>query len=135
MPWDRSRYPPDWPAISKRIRERDGNACKNCGAPNGQEIMRAPNSTAWRLVDQIRGSDIGYLEERGGRIVKIVLTVHHLPEAESTMDCRDEVLVSVCQACHFSMDRAGNIAKSKETRNRKRQEKVKEKGQIVLEMV
>jgi hypothetical protein len=29
------RYPPNWPAISRRIRERDGLRCRWCGAGEG----------------------------------------------------------------------------------------------------
>ena len=36
MPFQRERYPPDWPAISLRIRTRAGWRCEWCGAENGR---------------------------------------------------------------------------------------------------
>ena len=34
MPMNRSLYPPDWPQISRAIRERAGDKCEWCGRPN-----------------------------------------------------------------------------------------------------
>ena len=31
---NKDRYPKDWPAISKAIRERAGQRCEECGAEN-----------------------------------------------------------------------------------------------------
>lgn len=88
MPMQRHRYPPDWEAISKRIRfERAGGRCEWCGAVNGQPNPRA-------------GS-------------KVVLTVAHLGTAHADgtpgdkhdkMDVRDENLAALCQACHLRYD-------------------------------
>lgn len=29
-----NKYPPEWPAIAKRIKEQAGNKCERCGHPN-----------------------------------------------------------------------------------------------------
>ena len=39
-PENKSRYPKDWPKISKAIRQRASNSCEQCGAPNGINILR-----------------------------------------------------------------------------------------------
>lgn len=97
MTINRAAYPPDWPAISRRIRsERAGNRCEWCGAVNGQP-------------HPITGS-------------RVILTVAHLRAASSTMDCRDEVLAALCQRCHLTYDRDQHVAKAAQTRRRKREE-------------
>jgi len=93
MPMDRSRYPKDWDAISRRIRfERAGNQCEWCGVAN-------------------------YTIHPDTRSI-VVLTVAHLgtpladgtPVSKSeTMDCRPENLAALCQRCHLNFDRADHL--------------------------
>ncbi len=90
-PIDATRYPPDWKAISQRIRERDGNRCKTCGVENGALVERA-----------------------GGKVTKVVLTVAHLYNSDP-MDVRDENLAALCQMHHLALDRLHHIAKRRET--------------------
>ena len=73
---ERSRYPKDWPAISKRIRDRDGNACLWCHAANGQ-----PHP------------------ETGATVVLTVAHLDHTPE-----NCADDNLAALCQRCHNRYD-------------------------------
>lgn len=75
-PENKARYPKDWPAISKRIRERAGNKCEYCSAENGK-----PHPIT------------------GSKVVLTTAHLNHLPE-----DCRDENLKSLCQKCHNSYD-------------------------------
>ncbi len=77
MPFDKSRYPANWSEISRRIRERDGNKCKWCGAENHQP-------------HPVTGS-------------KVVLTVAHILN-EDPMDVREENLAALCQRCHNTFD-------------------------------
>lgn len=42
MPFDKSRYPADWPQISLARREYAGWKCEWCKAPNGESIVRVP---------------------------------------------------------------------------------------------
>lgn len=104
MPMDISKYPPDWKAISLRIRERDGWRCKFCGAENGK-----PNPQT--------GS-------------KVVLTVAHLNH--DTTDNSDENLAALCQKCHLTYDAQHHAANAKATRQRKAHAARIEAGQAVL---
>lgn len=81
MPIDPNKYPPDWKAISSRIRFiRARNRCENCNAENYK-----PHPTTGKNV---------------------VLTVAHLNR--DTADNRDENLKALCQNCHFEHDRKDN---------------------------
>jgi len=104
MPFDRAKYPANWPDISRRIRERAGQRCEWCGARNGQP-------------HPITGS-------------RVVLTVAHLgtphyPDGslgskQDKLDCRDENLAALCQLHHFSLDRDDHILHAAETRRLKK---------------
>lgn len=111
MPFDKSRYPADWKAISLRIREREAWRCKWCHAENGK-----PNP------------------ETGS---KVVLTVAHLGTAHADgtpgdkhdkLDVRDENLAALCQACHLRYDIKEHMQNAARTR---RQRKI-EAGQTEL---
>lgn len=91
-PENKARYPKNWPAISKRIRDRDEWKCKFCGAPNA-------------LPHPITGS-------------VVVLTVAHLDHTPE--NCTDENLAALCQKCHNSYDapmrRAGMRTRARKLR-------------------
>ena len=81
MPIDKSKYPPDWPAISSRIRfDRAQNRCEQCGAEN---YKPHPDTGA-----------------------EVVLAVAHLNR--DAADNRDENLKALCQVCHLNHDRGDN---------------------------
>lgn len=135
MPMDRSRYPADWPAISLRIRQRDGNRCVHCGAVNGTYMLVERDGT--RRETSPDDSDADEPLAPGQRITKIVLTVAHLgtPHADGTpgdvhdkLDVRPENLASLCQRCHFRYDRAEHGANAARTRVRRRIDR----GQMAL---
>jgi len=88
----RDEYPPEWEAISLRIRERDGWRCYWCGARQG-------------LPHPVTGSCV-------------VLTVHHWNHDKH--DNRDLNLAALCQRCHLSADSDHHRAKAAETRRRKK---------------
>lgn len=108
---EKARYPKDWPAISKRIRERENQRCKWCGAPNGVLILRERDSQLWRRFDGDApwcGED-GVVPERdypkAHQIVgpvKVVLTVAHLDHTPE--NCADDNLAALCQRCHNRYD-------------------------------
>lgn len=50
---DRTKYPKDWPEISRQIREQAGNRCEFCGAPNGERIQRNA-AGEWMLDDELQ---------------------------------------------------------------------------------
>lgn len=126
MPIDYRKYPPDWAAISKRIRERAGNVCEECGVPNGSHVTRA------------KGDRSQWTQVEAGKGTRIVLTVHHIgvDHADGTpgdprdkMDVRDENLIALCQACHLAADLDHHIAEARKTRARKRHEQLTRAGQ------
>lgn len=103
MPFDRARYPADWPAISLRIRTRAGWKCEWCGALHGQP-------------HPITGS-------------KVILTVAHLGaphpdgrpgDKHDKLDCRAENLAALCQRCHLNFDRDEHRENAAKTRLKKK---------------
>lgn len=144
MTMDYSKYPADWKAISLRIRERAGWKCEQCGVANGAVGAR-DHEGVWHDEDSIHGmqSDAGIalFGEDFPDMTRIVLTVHHVgaPRPDGTpgdrhdkMDCRDENLLALCQRCHWLADIDIHIAKSKEARARKRDERRAATGQLSL---
>lgn len=92
MPMDRSKYPPDWEAISRRIRfERAEGKCEKCGAENYQP-------------HPITGS-------------RVVLTVAHLDH--DTTNNADENLMAMCQRCHLTYDAKLHAQNARQTRRKK----------------
>ena len=90
MPIDKTKYPPDWEAISSRIRfSRAQNRCEQCGAENYK-----PNPQTGK---------------------EVVLTVAHLNR--DTTDNRDENLKALCQFCHLTHDRADNARRKRYGKN------------------
>lgn len=114
----RSVYPPDWKAISRRIRfERAGNRCEWCGAENYQ-------------AHPVTGS-------------KVVLTVAHLGvfyadgtpgDKRDKSDCRDDNLAALCQRCHLNFDRVDHMARAALTREVKRWKRGARIGFVQLEL-
>lgn len=94
MPFDRSKYPPDWEARSRRIRERDGNRCQFC------------------RVEQGGGLPSGK---------RCVLTVAHLIDG-GPLDCPDDDLAALCQPCHLRLDGPLHARNAAITRRRRRVE-------------
>ena len=122
MPVDKAKYPREWPAISKRIRERDGWACKFCGV-KANAIGARDKDGRWWDEDAIHNLNHDYGEwifpDGFPAMVRIVLTVAHLENADP-MDCRDENLASLCQRCHLRLDGKLHAARAAETRRQKR---------------
>ncbi len=116
MPMDRSRYPTNWPEISRRIRfDRAGGRCEWCGA----EIYKPHPIT--------------------GSIV--ILSVHHIgvPKPDGSpgdvhdkMDCRDENLAALCQRCHFLADLPYHVISAHISRARNKHVRIRQAGQLDL---
>jgi hypothetical protein len=100
LPENKNRYPSDWPEISARIKERDGNKCKTCGVPNHTLIYRPYKDERWELWPEGMQSEALTLD--GEKPVYIVLTVMHLDH--NPENCNDENLASGCQRCHNRYD-------------------------------
>lgn len=131
MPMDLSRYPPDWKAISLRIREREGWCCKWCGVKNGAIGYREKDGTFVQLAKDKSdvGMDVEIASLDGRRVFQIILTVAHLgtPHADGTpgdkhdkLDVRDENLAALCQRCHLLYDLDDHIRNAAATRHAKR---------------
>lgn len=107
MPMRRELYPSDWPAISLRVRERDGWRCVSCGVANGMVVARDRNGEWFEVPSAFAGA------------VRIVLTVAHLL-GDDPADCRDENLAALCQRCHLRLDGPLHARHAAETRRRRR---------------
>lgn len=133
-PENRERYPADWPAISRRIREQAGQKCEQCGAPNGAIVARVAGSGVWADTDPLiehgghepqagdpsltwenaadqlnawrdeRGRPVHWLDRPSGR-VRLVRVVLTVAHLNHTPeDCRDHNLAALCQRCHNAYD-------------------------------
>jgi 5-methylcytosine-specific restriction endonuclease McrA len=125
-PENKARYPKDWKAISLRVRERAGQKCEFCNAPNGEVIDRSSDGSAYMLMDgqvfsATDGEALGYA--RGsewpscGRLTKVVLTVAHLDHTPE--NCAEENLKALCQRCHLTYDAKHHAKNAAATRRRK----------------
>jgi hypothetical protein len=120
----RAAYGPEWPAISKRIRERAGNRCEQCKAPNGQLIARGGDVDAGTYMledgavfDENDGMPRGYArgsEYDAKKFVKIVLTVAHLNH--DITDNSPSNLACWCQMHHLRYDAKHHAQTARRTR-------------------
>lgn len=122
MPFDKTKYSPDWPAISLRIRERDGWECKWCGVPHNAVIRRLEDGESYTYYGQYTTKaewDTKWARAQP-KLIRVVLTVAHVNH-DST-DNADTNLAALCQQCHLRHDaqqHAGNAAKTRrEKKNR-----------------
>jgi hypothetical protein len=107
----RQLYPPNWPALSRRVRfERAGGRCQGCGRPHLTQIRCLPDGRwfdeAARTWRDRRGRparwpdliDISYV-----RLTRVVLAAAHLDN--NPANNRLTNLRSLCQRCHMLHDR------------------------------
>ncbi len=121
-PENRERYPPDWKAISKRIRnDRARGRCEcrgECGYDHTLELNRIAED------DGVRS---GIMPERDRCIAcnglphpvtgsTVVLTVAHLDHTPE--NCADENLRAMCQRCHLAYDKEEHDKTRRENNNR-----------------
>jgi 5-methylcytosine-specific restriction endonuclease McrA len=86
------KYPRDWAAISREIRELSNNTCEFCGAKN-------------RALHPITGS-------------RVILTVAHL-DHDTTNNAREN-LRALCQRCHLRYDKDHHKKNAAKTRRMKK---------------
>ena len=87
-PENKSRYPADWKAISKRIREkRAGGRCECAGECGLDHVGRC---------EAINGNPHPFT---GARVILTVAHKDHRPE-----NCADDNLAAWCQRCHNRYD-------------------------------
>jgi hypothetical protein len=102
MPFDKSKYPADWNAISREVRERSGGQCEcqgECGLHHGRRCEERNNEPAkWA---------------KG----KVVLTVAHLDHTPMNVDRMN--LKAMCNRCHLRYDSDHHQANARATREKK----------------
>jgi 5-methylcytosine-specific restriction endonuclease McrA len=130
MPIDYARYGPEWPAISRRIRERAGNRCERCGVAN-YAVGARDRTDVWHdeaAMHRMNSTEGFMLWPEGfPRVIRIVLTVHHM---DGNPDSHDESrLQALCQRCHLQADGKLRAAHARVTRIEKRG------GQLPLPLV
>ena len=79
-PENRSRYPKNWKDIRASILERAKDHCEFCGRKNHSFV----------------------LNEKTGKMIKVVLTIAHLDHQPE--NCDPSNLRALCQACHNRYD-------------------------------
>lgn len=130
---DKSLYPKNWDAISRRIRfERAGGKCEECGMEHGAVGAR-DREGVWHDepdIDSMNSSLGHHLFGVWPKIIKVVLTCAHLNHAPG--DNRDENLKALCQKCHLSHDAAHHQESAARTRHRASREKSLAAGQQEL---
>lgn len=116
-------YPPDWPAISRAIRESARQKCEWCNAPNGNYILRDPKPTEYREIEingtktwvpcldfqvswmamgnKLPPEEIRRMKQAG--YTRVILTVAHLDRDRSNNAPSN--LAALCQRCHLNHDR------------------------------
>lgn len=162
MPFDRSRYPTDWEAISRAIKERAGWCCERCGLAHNSWVVRGEGAEVLKQythaeLDKTDGSCWYAWNEDGEgnlcsdmdtynvgedrRPVRIVLTTAHIGaphpdgrpgDKHDKHDCRPENLLALCQRCHLIEDIDEHVARAKITRARQKQEAARAAGQLGL---
>ena len=96
---NRALYPPDWPALSKRIRfVRAGGKCEQCGVKHGAILW----TDSQGVRREVGGAEADALLLDGQRTARVVLTVAHLNH--DPRDNREENLKALCQQCHNRLD-------------------------------
>lgn len=121
MPWDKSRYPDDWPAIRAAILERAGNRCEWCGVANGAVGARDKDG-AWHdehYIHNLKSDEGEFLFPDGCPLsIRIVLTVAHLDHDTTHNDPAN--LAALCQKCHLTHDAKLHAVHARITRAGKR---------------
>lgn len=124
-PENRDKYPPNWQEIRARILERAKHKCERCGRTNGLYVFRFGGgnwlkpetgeafSECGEPLGRIRMSDWP-----AGKITKTVLTIAHLDHDPTNNS--DDNLRALCQWHHLTYDAAHHAMSSKETRRKKR---------------
>lgn len=102
-PENKARYPKDWKAISKAIRERSGGRCECHGECGLHRTTPGPRRCVERHGEPAKWAK--------GKIVLTVAHLNHQPE-----DCRPENLKAMCQRCHLRYDHDHHMKNAYQTR-------------------
>jgi hypothetical protein len=139
---DATVYPSNWKQISASIRERAGNKCEQCGAPNHAYIVRSSEDAERYIVFDLQEAVYKWPDGRLIRMseipdefqetkhVKVVLTVAHLDHTPA--NCDPSNLRAWCQRCHLRYDAQFHALNAKRTRAAKREQAIADSGQVSL---
>lgn len=128
MPMNRKLYPDNWEQITAQLKAQVGNRCEECGAPNGEWIIRDPNDTkSWIFALH---HDQDEFEFACVQPIRVVLTTAHLDHNPGNND-RSNLRV-LCQRCHLAYDLPHHIENAKKTRQQKKTEAIRQTGQLNL---
>lgn len=94
MPFDRARYPPNWPAFSYAIRHLRAQGRCEC---TGQCGLHTPNPYPRRCVER-QGKPARWFHGR------VTLTTAHLCHCDPPCAIQAHV-IATCQRCHLRIDR------------------------------
>jgi hypothetical protein len=96
------RYPPEWKAISNRIRfVRAGARCE-CSGECGHDHVREHRILSAVVLGEMR-CQAHHMNPHPVTGSNVVLTVAHLDHTPENVD--DENLRAYCQRCHLAYDR------------------------------
>lgn len=102
MPMDIDRYPPNWLAIARRVKEAAGWKCQKCG-----KQCRRPGEPFDIHVNTLT-----------------VAHLNHMPE-----DVRPENLMAMCAPCHLRYD-ARHHAETRRRKAEEKQRAAKAHGEV-----
>lgn len=130
---DRSKYPDDWEAISREVRDAAGNRCQECGVQNGLYGYRVGKTFVavagpGEITEAVK-HECRNLPTRP-RCFRIVLTVAHLDHDTQNSDRAN--LRAWCQRCHLRYDQDHHIANAAQTRAATQREASAAAGQLEL---
>lgn len=127
MPMNLSDYHPQWPTISRQIREQAGHQCEFCDRQNGEvgcwdvygnwcssEEFERLATTPVHVADDYYDR---FPPDHEVRWIRTVLTVAHLDHDPQNNDPAN--LKALCQRCHLRWDREHHA----ESRRRNRAER------------
>jgi hypothetical protein len=119
MPVDYGKYPKDWKAISKAIRERSGRPLRvrwRVRATPDDTRAATLRRASWRACEVGQGE--GCPDRRAP---------DHTPE-----DCRPENLKAMCQRCHLRYDHDHHMKNASATRRKGKAERDSSEGACSL---
>jgi 5-methylcytosine-specific restriction endonuclease McrA len=119
MPFKKENYPENWKDIVAVIKQRAGDCCELCNAPNKALVQRIKGAEySWYKVTNAEYSWKRLANATDG-VIQIVLTVHHIDF--DTKNNAPYNLILLCQRCHNKLDMPLRI---KNRKRKKEQEKI-----------
>ncbi len=92
-------YPPEWPALSLRLKQESGWRCERCGHPDDPNVRRMLSPGPWPFPPGRLPCDARCTHAPDGK--QRMLTVHHLDGNKANLELWN--LAVLCQACHLSV--------------------------------